>query len=140
MKKIMLFIKDMSLIYFILTIVVIFIGIKIKKDSGIDIGYIRVVLPLLLVSLVINFAFVMFKIEKLPTFVRITLGYFILFYATLIIRKTLGVWMFKKSMEILIFTLICTVLYFFTLFILVVMNKKEQSELNNAINDINEDD
>lgn len=143
MKKIYYFIKDLAFIYFILNLIMGVLSVLLFRRYGIiirEISFIRMLRALFIISFFINVAFVLFKYDKMPAYLRIILGYFVLFYTTFVVRNLLGPRFFRTSFVLLIFILICTFLYFIGLLILTMMNKKEEKVMNEALDEINQKD
>ncbi len=139
MKKIYHFLKNISIVYFILSLIMIFLTMLIWRRLGINVSFFRMSRSLFIISFFITIAIEFFMLDKVPSYLRIALGYIVLFFTTFVIRNIFGPRLFRTSFMLLIFILICTIIYFMFLFILVTINKKEEKEMNRALNDINDD-
>ncbi len=137
MKKVYQFIKDIALVYFLLSILLLFVAIFLRRRLGFDITFYRSFRGLFFISFIIAGSVAFFKLDKIPTYLRIILGYFFLFITTLIIRDLVGMRLFRTYFVLMMFFVFCTIIYFLFLFLLVVKNKHEQKEMNDALNDIN---
>ncbi|MFW6320142.1 MAG: hypothetical protein ACOC1L_08135 [Bacillota bacterium] len=140
MKKLYIFIKNTALINLIINVIVLFIALRIRRRLGIDIGYISILRSTIIISVFINIAIDVFKMDHIPTVFRVLLGYVILFMTTLIIRSTFGPYLFRRSLALLIFIFICTIIYFLALLSLHLRNKNEETSLNKALSNLDDED
>jgi hypothetical protein len=105
----------------------------VQLNFGLEVGYIRIALVVLSLSAVCLFAWWMFRNDALPAWLRILVGYVILLFGTLIIRRALGVWIFRRFVVLWAFALIAAAVYATILFFVRLSQKKKERQLNHAL-------
>lgn len=135
-SKFQKYITNTALIDLILSFIMMLVIFRIERLNYTEIRFIPVALASLIISLLAAGAIAIFQNDKLPSFVRVLLGYGLLFLSTLVIRNIFGVWIFRRAVALFLFVGVCTLVYFLVVFLISLNHKKEQNDLNQALKKI----
>lgn len=130
-----LFVKFAS---FSLLWMVVFLPIAqyVRVNFGLDVGYVRIAIVIFVLSAISVFAWDMFRNDRLPAWLRMVLGYFILLVGTLVVRQALGVWIFRRLVVLWLFAVLIAVAYALVLLMMRLFQKKQERRLNQALNQV----
>jgi hypothetical protein len=105
----------------------------VQLNFGLEVGYIRIAFVVLALSAVCLFAWWLFRNDAMPAWLRMVLGYLILLFGTLIVRRALGVWIFRRFVVLWAFALIAAAIYATILLFIRLSQKKKERQLNQAL-------
>jgi hypothetical protein len=110
----------------------------VRTNFGLEIGYIRLAVVVLILALISLFAWWVFSGDRLPAWLRIILGYLILLAGTLVVRRALGVWLFRRFVVLWVFALIAALVYSVILILVRVKQKKQEKDFNSALENVHD--
>ncbi len=121
--------------FFFTSIPMLLLSMYIIRVLEINMGYIRVTIGALIISIFISFAIRVFKSEKRKGYVNAILGYIIIIPTLFVLRNIFGNYLFTRVWAIYIIILIIGIIYGIALFIASKKYKTEVDELNRLLLD-----
>lgn len=105
----------------------------VRLNFGIEVGYVRIAMVIFVLSAISVFAWIMFRNDRLPAWLRMVTGYLILLVGTLVVRQALGVWIFRRIVALWLFAVLSAVAYALILLLIRLFQKKQEHQLNQAL-------
>lgn len=136
MSKFQKYVVNAAIIDLILSFIAAIVVFRIERVFLIKISFFPVAFAVLIISLMGAGAIALFQNEKLPTALRVIFGYGLVFLSTLVVRRVLGIWIFRRTFALFLFISGCTIVYFLVVFLISLNNKLEQNDLNQALKKI----
>ncbi len=130
----------LSVIFILASLFAAFVVLIISRRFDVVIAYQRMVIGVFVISLQLALARTMFTLDKPPVWIRLILGYVFIIMAALTIRNVFGVWLFRRTVMLIIFVSIISIIYWIALFVATKRLKKESDMLNSALDKIDKDE
>lgn len=119
--------------FFFTSLPMVLLSIYILRRTDFNIGYIRITIGTILISIFISLAIRAFKSEKGKGYINAILGYIIIIPALFVLRNMFGNYLFTRVWAIYIIILIIGVIYGIALWITSKKYKSEVDELNRLL-------
>ncbi len=118
---------------FFTTLVFLFLAILYYRVTQTQLGYFRVTIGAILMSLIIAAAIRVFKSEKRKAVVNAVLGYLIIIPALFVLRNLFGTFLFRQAWSLYILIAIIGIIYGIALLAASKKYKSEVNELNRLL-------
>ena len=125
--------------FFFTSIPLMILSLIVRRRLDYIMGYVRLTIGAILISVFIALAITVFKSEKGKGFVNAILGYIIIIPALFIVRNLFGTYLFTRVWIIYIVIAIVGVIYGIALLVASKKYKTEVDELNRLLLDKEED-
>lgn len=119
--------------FFFTSLPLIVLSMYILRRTDYNIGYIRISIGAMLISIFISLAIRVFKSEKGKGYINAILGYIIIIPALFVLRNIFGNYLFTRVWGIYIIILIIGIIYGIALLIASKKYKTEVDELNRLL-------
>lgn len=139
-NKLLSFFVLLSVIFILASLFAGLVVLVISRRLDVVIAYQRMMIGVLIISLQLALAITMFTLDKAPAWIRIILGYLFIIMAALTIRQVFGIMLFRRTVMVIIFVSIISVIYLIALFVATKRLKKESAMLNSALDKIDQDE
>lgn len=126
------FIRRWAYAYSIVNIVFLIVSFVILRRLNIDVPFLRLSLGAIAISLFIASSVSVFK-SNINGIMRTVLGFLLILPIVFITRKVFGVLVFRFSIAVFIFALICSIIYALAVFTVSKKYKKEEVALNELL-------
>jgi len=126
------FIRRWAYAYSIVNIVFLIVSFVILRRLNIDVPFLRLSLGAIAISLFIASSVSVFK-SNINGIMRTVLGFLLILPIVFITRKVFGVLVFRVSVAVFIFALICSIIYALAVFTVSKKYKKEEVALNELL-------
>ncbi len=136
----MKFIQRWVYSFAITSVALIFFNLFVILRFGVNLGYIRVAIGALIISVLVASSITLFKMKKGNDILKAVLGILPLLPITLVLRNMYGVAVFRASVFLWILAAIFVVAYSLAVVIVSSKAKKEEKELNTLLKDKTKDE
>lgn len=109
------------------------IALIIYRNQEVRLAFIRIEFGALIISAILAFALLVFKLEKGNSFVNIVLAYLIVIPAIIVMRIIYGTYLFKSAWLIYIIMVIVGIIYGIVVLIVSKKYKQEVEHLNKLL-------
>ncbi len=121
--------------FFFTSLPMILLALIIYRTLNINLGYIRITLGTILISIFISIAISVFKSDKGKGYINAILGYIIIIPALFVFRYIFGTYVFKTVWLIYILIAVIGIIYGIALLVASKKYKSEVNELNRLLID-----
>ncbi|MCK4551819.1 MAG: hypothetical protein KAU02_02795 [Tenericutes bacterium] len=121
--------------FFFTSLPMILLALIIYRRLNINLGYIRITLGTILISIFISIAISVFKSDKGKGYINAILGYIIIIPALFVFRYIFGTYVFKTVWLIYILIAVIGIIYGIALLVASKKYKSEVNELNRLLID-----
>jgi uncharacterized PurR-regulated membrane protein YhhQ (DUF165 family) len=117
------------------------LALRIQRLYAVEIKFLGVVIGLILIAALVTLALRIFQAERIPTLIRIIVGYVVLFLSTLVVRRVFGIWLFRRTVAIVLLVALVMISYSIAIYVVRRNQVREQKQMNKALEqlpDVNE--
>lgn len=136
MKHVKPFLTRVAFSYVIVSFISALFAFAVRRRLGLTIPYPFITLGNTLIALYLGLAISLFKAENWPSWVRIIGGYLFLVLSTLTIRRLFGVWLFRRSIVLLVVLTVIAIIYALALVIARQQLMQETNAMNQSLKQI----
>ncbi|TVP93817.1 MAG: hypothetical protein EA374_08445 [Acholeplasmatales bacterium] len=111
MTNIRLFLTRTAFSYVVVSFVTALFAVGIRRRFDVIIPYPYIMIGNTLIALYLGLAISLFKAESWPTWLRVLGGYLFLVLSTLTIRRLFGLWLFRRSIVLLLVLTVIAIIY-----------------------------
>ena len=140
MKHVKPFLTRVAFSYLIVSFVTALFALAVRRRLGVNIPYPLIMVGNTLIALYLGLAISLFKAENWPSWVRIIGGYLFLVLSTLTIRRLFGVWLFRRSIVLLVVLTVIAIIYALALVIARRQLMQETNAMNKSLEQIERDE
>ncbi|MCK7484937.1 MAG: hypothetical protein MZU97_04845 [Bacillus subtilis] len=91
--------------------------VRIQGLFAVDIKFVTVVPGLVFVAMLVTVALRIFQSDRIPTVIRIFVGYLVLFISTIVVRRVFGIWMFRRTVVVVFLVALVMILYSIAIYV-----------------------
>jgi hypothetical protein len=141
MKHVKSIFRQFSMVLTIGLFLMIPLALRIQRLYAVEIKFLGVVIGLILIAALVTLALRIFQAERIPTLIRIIVGYVVLFLSTLVVRRVFGIWLFRRTVAIVLLVALVMISYSIAIYVVRRNQVREQKQMNKALEqlpDVNE--
>ncbi len=140
MKHVKPFLTRVAFSYVIVSFISALFALAVRRRLDLTIPYPFITLGNTLIAFYLGLAISLFKAENWPSWVRIIGGYLFLVLSTLTIRRLFGVWLFRRSIVLLVVLTVIAIIYALALVIARQQLMQETNAMNQSLKQIERDE
>ena len=140
MKHVKPFLTRVAFSYLVTSFLTALFALAVRRRLGVNVPYPFVMAGNTLIALYLGMAISLFKAENWPSWVRIIGGYLFLVLSTLTIRRLFGVWLFRRSIVLLVVLTGIAIVYAIALVIARQQLMQETNAMNQSLKEIEQDE
>jgi hypothetical protein len=138
MKHVKSIFRQFSMVLTIGLFLMIPLAFQIQRLYAVEIKFLGVVIGLILIAALVTLALRIFQAERIPTILRIIVGYIVLFLSTLVVRRVFGIWLFRRTVAVVILIAFIMVIYSIAIYVVRRNQVLEQKQMNRALEQLPE--